>query len=51
MHDVSDGGYAFGVGNTPALTMHQWELLVGKSHASKLPIPAKGNEVTGNEDW
>eukprot|EP00026_Physarum_polycephalum_P011280 Phypoly_transcript_11487.p1 GENE.Phypoly_transcript_11487~~Phypoly_transcript_11487.p1 ORF type:complete len:361 (+),score=62.25 Phypoly_transcript_11487:73-1155(+) len=44
MHDTSSGDYTFASGNTPALTMHQWQLVVGKEHASKIAPPQKGNE-------
>lgn len=31
--------------------MHQWELLVGKSRSSSLPIPLKGNEDEHDDDY
>lgn len=45
-----DYSYPFAKGNTPALTPHQWELVVGKERAKTLPIPPKGNEEGEREE-
>jgi hypothetical protein len=50
MHDTSTGDYTYAAGNTPALTMHQWKMVVGNEHAAKIEIPAKGNEESAPKE-
>jgi len=46
-HHSLDHNHPYAIGNTPKLTLAQWELVVGKARASTIPIPEKGNEVPG----
>lgn len=45
-----DHNHPYAKGNTPALTLSQWELVVGKERAKTIPIPPKGNEEEKKEE-